>query len=157
MNLIWAIGFVAAGISPWVPDSLIAETTDIHQGTQQVELRAPIISRASGARLFLFIRHQDAVAGVDNSQIPDFEQAVPTGSFSATLTNEAGQTLKLEHSGYTYYRGFSGIELSEVEAGKGVVRYDSLIIDADLPLPEVRFVWLDRGGINIRDLQRYRY
>ena len=148
----WLVAFATLGVPPLFEDSPPIAPTDLTVGSQTVELRGPLVARAPGVRLVLFVRDQRAVTGYAEAASEQFESAVPAGSVTAVLTGEDGRELTLEHTGYTYYRGFSGLVLSEQAPGPGQAIYRDLKLDTDIALPGVRFVWLDRDARTVRDV-----
>ena len=140
------------GLRLTVPEGLPAAPLDLEAGVQRVELRAPLIARTVDARLVLMVREPLAENVQLGYGIAGFEQAVPRGSVRARLHSDGGGTLELEHSDYLYHRGYRGLVLTEVQPGRGNVRYGDLEIESDVRLPGVRLVWLDRRGRRIQDL-----
>lgn len=126
--------------------------TDVQPGNQAISLRKPLINRSPGTRLVLFVRDTTALTGSDVADAKAFERAVPLGSVRGTLRSNGGQTIIYRHTGFTYYRGFSGLVLTESRPSGAQALFHELEIDADLTLPQVRFVWLDRAGRTIRDV-----
>ena len=155
--LSWLVAFAVVGVPQLIPEGPPVAPVDISPGHQVVDLRAPLFARTAGVRMVLFVRDVDAV--LDDAHNPAagdrqgrFELAVPTGSITAHLTSADGVSLTLEHTGYRYYRGFSGLVLTETSAGARGQLYSHLELDADVALPDVRFVWLDQLTRTVRDV-----
>lgn len=146
------LAFATFGFVPLHEDAPPIPPTDVSIGHQQVDLRGPLVARSRGVRLVLFVRDQRAVTGAPAAAFAAFEEAVPAGSVTAVLQGADGSALTLEHTGHTYYRGFSGLVLSEREPGPGNAIYRGLELDSNVALPGVRFVWLDRDARTVRDV-----
>lgn len=155
--LSWLVAFAVVGIPQFMPEGPAVAPVDISAGHQVVDLRAPLFARTAGVRMVLFVR--DVAAVLDDVRNPTaadrhgrFELAVPPGSITAHLTSADGVRLTLEHTGYRYYRGFAGLVLTETSAGARGQLYSHLELDADVALPDVRFVWLDQLTRTVRDV-----
>jgi hypothetical protein len=135
-------------------EALPATPLDVAVGRQTVELRIPLTVRAEGARLVLFVRDVHSLGISDGDVLEKFKTAVPAGSVSALLSGTDGRELKLEHTGYTFYRGYKGLILSEsgLPAGGTPQLYSQLELDAKLALRGVRIVWLDRAVLQVWDV-----
>lgn len=138
------VSFVIGGILPPNLDGLPAAPFDVAVGHQEVALREPLVARDSGVRLVLFVRDR-ARRG--------FEGAVPAGSVTAQLTGADGRELILEHTGYAYYRGFTGLVLTEASKAAPGEFFRHLELDAKVPLKGVRLVWLDRLARQVQDVR----
>jgi hypothetical protein len=147
------LSFAAIGILPFVPNGLPVAPTDVQAGHQVVELLKPLVARSPGARLVLYVRGTGDLGLAHRNIFREFEAAVPRGSVVAYLTGERGEILTLRHTGYSYYRGYAGLVLSATNAPARLELYRHLEIDAKVPLKGVRFVWLDRGGRRVEDVQ----
>jgi hypothetical protein len=151
LSLVVLIG--AVSLAPPIRNSLLAVPQDVQIGRQVVELRRPLIARTRGVKLVLFVRGRGAL-GIDNTNvIQDFEASVPHGSVNAFLSGSDGEELSLTHSDYIFYRGHMGLVLTEVNPAQRGDRYRHLELDAKIPLQNVRFVWLDRAGRRLDDVQ----
>ena len=139
-----ALMFAVAGALPLQPEALPAAPFDVAVGHQQVVLREAMIAQGHGARLVLFVRAADRAG---------FEAGHPAGSITAHLTDAEGREHTLEHTGYTYYRGFAGLVLTEQAPADRQTRYGTLALDALVPLAHVRAVWLDRDAKRVEDLR----
>ena len=126
--------------------------TDIVAGTQNVPLRKPLVNRSPGTQLVLFVRDTSSLTGTGERSNADFETAVPTGSVQGILRNANGASIEYEHTGYVYYRGFSGLVMTESAPSGEQSMFSELELEATVDLPQVRFVWLDRAGRTIRDV-----
>ena len=143
------------GLAPAAPDGLPVAPLDITVGRQEIPLRAPLVGRTPGARLVLFVRDLSAFAPAGDQRLPGFERALPPGSVRARLVGRDGE-LDFVHTEYVYHRGFAGLVLTEVIPGQGNRLYDRLQLDADVALPGVQFVWLDRVGRRVQDTRHWR-
>ncbi len=148
----WLLAFVVGGVPLLQIDGPPIAPVDILPGHQVVELRGPLIARTAGARLVLFVRDHSTLTGQRPDRGNAFEEAVPAGSVTARLSNPDGGELTLAHTGYTYYRGYSGLVLTETSPGARQQRYSHLELDASVALPDVRFVWLDQLTRTVRDV-----
>jgi hypothetical protein len=145
--------FGAVSLGPPVRNGLLATPQDVQIGRQVVELRQPLIARTEGVKLVLFVRGRNDL-GLDSANVvQDFENRVPHGSVNAFLSGSDGEELSLTHSDYIFYRGHMGLVLTEVNSAQRGDRYRHLELDAKVPLQNVRFVWLDRAGRRIDDVQ----
>ncbi|MFT4583991.1 MAG: hypothetical protein ACI8XZ_003755 [Gammaproteobacteria bacterium] len=151
LSFIALIGAVA--LAPPIRNGLLAVPQDVQIGRHVVELRRPLIARTHGVKLVLFVRRRGEL-GIDTANvIQDFQAKVPRGSVDAYLSGSDGEELSLTHSDYVFYRGHMGLVLTEVEPAERGDRYRHLELDAKIPLQNVRFVWLDRAGRRIDDVQ----
>jgi hypothetical protein len=139
-----ALMFAVAGALPLQSEALPVAPFDLERGQQQVVLREPLFARSAGARLVLFVRGRDRT---------DFETRHPTGSVTAHLRDTAGHELTLAHTGYTYYRGFAGLVLTEQTPSDRRLAYGALELDTKVALDDVRVVWLDRRARQVQDLR----
>ena len=148
------VSFVLIGLPPLGEEALPAAPLDLEVGRQAVELRKPLVVRMEGARLILFVRDLSGLDIADHGARDALEWAVPTGSVSAYLTGADGRQLKLEHTGYSYYRGVRGLLLTHSNGAvdKTPEFYRQLELDAKLALKGVRLVWLDRGARQVWDI-----
>jgi len=149
----WVLSFALTGIAPAVPEGLPVAPFDIEVGRQVVELRKPLVARAEGARLVLYIRELANLGVTGRDIVGGFETAVPEGSVTAYLTGLGGEQLTLEHTGYSFYRGHAGLVLTEADAPGRSEMYRHLELDAKLPLKGVHAVWLDRVGRRVQDVR----
>jgi hypothetical protein len=151
----WAtlLSFAAIGVLPFVPIGLPVAPTDVKIGHQVVELLKPLVARSPGARLILYVRDISDLGVARRNILQEFESAVPRGSVVAYLTSERGEMLTLKHTEYSYYHGYAGLVLSETTAPARMELYRHLEIEAKVPLKGVYFVWLDRGGRRVEDVQ----
>ncbi|MCZ6893694.1 MAG: hypothetical protein O7H40_06555 [Gammaproteobacteria bacterium] len=148
------VSFVLIGLPPLGEEALPAAPLDVEVGRQAVELRKPLVVRMEGARLILFVRDLSGLDIADHGARDALEWAVPTGSVSAYLTGADGRQLKLEHTGYSYYRGVRGLLLTHSNGAvdKTPELYRQLELDAKFALKGVRLVWLDRGARQVWDI-----
>ena len=140
----WLASLAIGGMLHLQPESLAAAPFDITIGQQQVDLRAPLIARAPGVRMVLFVRK-----GVP----AEFERANPAGSITAHLSTTDGRAITLEHTGYYYYHGMAGLILTEADAASRGERFAHLELEAKVPLQRVHLVWLDRLARRVQDLE----
>lgn len=138
------VGFVVSGILPLNPDALPAAPFDVAIGHQQVALREPLVARDYGVRMVLFVRDRE---------LPDLAAAAPQGSVTARLVGAEGRELVLEHTGYTHYRGYTGLVLTESSRAAPGEFFRELALDAKVPLKGVRLVWLDRLARRVEDVR----
>ena len=148
----WLFALAVTGVTPLVKEGLPAAPFDIEVGRQIVALRAPLITRTSGARLVLYVRDLGNLGVRGRNTTQGFESAVPEGSVTAYLTGADGEQLKLEHTGYSFYLGYSGLVLTEVDTTRGRNLYRKLELQARIPLKRVRLIWLDRAGRRVQDI-----
>ncbi len=148
------ISFSLIGLAPLGEEALPAAPVDLEIGRQTVELRKPLVVRMEGARLILFVRDLSGLNVAGDSTRDALKTAVPTGSISAYLTSPDGRELKLEHTGYSYYRGVRGLLLTHPSGAidKTPELYRQLELDAKFALKGVRLVWLDRGARQVWDI-----
>ena len=148
------ISFALIGLPPLGEEALPAAPVDVEIGRQAVELRKPLVVRMEGARLILFVRELSGLDIAGHGARDAFKTAVPRGSVSAYLTSADGRQLKLEHTGYSYYRGVRGLLLTHLSGAidKTPELYRQLELDAKLALKGVRLVWLDRGARQVWDV-----
>lgn len=147
------LAFAITGAFNFTPDGLPVAPMDLTSGAQRVELREPLVARTRGARLVLLVRGSAVTDAAAADTVGAFEAALPRGSVTARLRDTAGHELVLEHTGYTYHRGYAGLLLTSTEVAHNQ-RYDTLEIDADVALPNVRFVWLDRATRQLQDMRQ---
>lgn len=143
------LGFLSCGKA-----ALPATPLDLAVGRQPVDLRLPLEVQNHGARLVLLIR-DSKIPGFDPGNVlATFRDAVPTGSVSAVLTSLDGTTLAMQHTDYTYYKGYKGLVLTgtSLPAGDLPQLYSALELDARVALGGVRVLWLDRAGLTVRDV-----
>ena len=140
----WLLSFVIGSILQLPPEGLPVAPFDIAIGHQMVPLREALVARAPGVRLVLFVREGTPAM---------FENANPTGSVTAHLTASDGRELTLEHTGYYYYRGFSGLVLTDAGQAGRSESFGQLELDAKVALKGVRVVWLDRLARTVQDVR----
>lgn len=145
--------FGLGAIAPMGKDGLPVAPVDIEPGRQVVALRKPLHARAPGAHLILYVRDRRAVAGGATADQQAFEARVPAGAVVARLSARDGAPLSLTHSGYSYYRGYAGIVLRPQDDERYGELYGKLEIDSSVALPDVRVVWLSRGGERVEDIE----
>ncbi|MEM7465479.1 MAG: hypothetical protein AAF387_01195 [Pseudomonadota bacterium] len=145
------IGFAVLGIHLRFNDPLAADPFDLVSGAQVVELRQPLFNRQPGARLILYTKQYPHRGEVADS-ISAFKAQFPTGSVSARLQGSDEVQLDLKHTGYSFYRGTYGLVLTADEELLDTELFNTLNITSDVALDNVRAVWIDRGGRDIRDL-----
>jgi len=136
--------FAVAGALPLHGDALPVAPFDVSVGQQVVDLREAMVARSPGVRMVLFVRGDTPAR---------FEARYPTGSVTAHLRDATGRELALVHSGYVYYHGHAGLELTEqapAARGQAFARFE---LDAKVALNNVRVVWLDRLARRVEDLQ----
>jgi hypothetical protein len=148
------VNFVLLGALALGKEALPATPMDVEVGRQAVELRKALEVQNDGARLVLFVRAAKRLGIGDGNVLENFKAAVPEGSVSALLTGADGKELKLEHTGYTFYRGYKGLILTGAGVPEGGTPqlYSRLELDAKLALPGVRIVWLDRAVLQVWDV-----
>ena len=134
-------------------EGLPAAPVDVTVGRQTVELRLPL-EMHGGGRLMLFMREVESLGITGGDVVDQFKTAVPHGSVRAFLTDQNGDQLTLDHTGYTFYRGYKGLVLSEEEPmASGWPRmYTQLELDSKTPLSGVRIVWIDRSVLQVWDV-----
>lgn len=136
--------FAVAGALPLHPEGLPAAPFDMSIGQQQMQLREAMVARSPGVRMLLFVR------GVQPAQ---FEARNPLGSVTAHLRDSQGREIALAHTGYVYYHGHAGLELTEREAAQRGQSFAQVELDAKVALDNVRVVWLDSLAKRVEDLQ----
>lgn len=136
--------FAIAGALPLHPDGLPIAPFDLNVGHQRVELRQTMIARGAGVRMVLFVR------GATPAR---FEARNPLGSVTARLRDTAGHEIALAHTGYVYYHGHAGLELTETEHAQRGQSFAQLQLEAKVALDDVRVVWLDNLAKRVEDLQ----
>ena len=136
--------FAVAGALPLQPDGLPVAPFDIAVGQQTVELREALIARSPGVRLVLFV-------GGDSRA--EFEAHYPTGSITAHLRDADGREIALAHTGYIYYHGHAGLELTEQAPAARGQAFGHFELEAKVALNHVRVVWLDRLARRVEDVQ----
>lgn len=145
------VGF--GSVAPNAKQGLPVAPVDIEPGQQIVELRAPMYARSRGAHLVLYVRDRSNLGINDANLVEEFESAVPAGSITAYLSGPNAEPLVLRHSAYSYFRGYAGIVLTAESPDAAGDLYNQLELQSDVPLKNVRFVWLDRGGARVEDVQ----
>ncbi|MCZ6665911.1 MAG: hypothetical protein O7B81_11440 [Gammaproteobacteria bacterium] len=135
-------------------EALPVTPLDIQVGRHAVELRISLEVRAPGARLILFVRETDGLGITDPDVADAFKTIVPEGSVSAFLTGRDGKQLKLVHTGYSFYRGYKGLVLTEADPIEqaGPQMFSRLELDSKLALNGVRAVWIDRAVLQVWDV-----
>ena len=134
-----------------INDPLAIDPFDLVIGSQVVALRQPLFNRQPGARLILYTK-QFSDNDADKSTVATFKAQYPIGSITAELRGVGNVQLKLKHSGYSFYRGAYGLVLTAVEELNNAEMFRELIIDSGLTLDNVRAIWIDRGGRDVRDI-----
>lgn len=145
--------FGLGAIAPLAKDGLPVAPVDIEPGRQLVALRKPLHARSPGAYLILYIRDRRPYEAAATDARQAFETSVPAGAVAARLRARDGANLSLTHSGYSYYRGYSGIVLRPDEEHRYGELYVELEVDSAVALPAVRFVWMSRGGERVEDIE----
>ncbi len=135
-------------------EALPVTPLDVQVGRHAVELRQPLEVRASGVRLVLFLRDMESLGITGTDVLDEFKTTVPEGSVSAFLTGKDGKQLKLVHTGYSFYRGYKGLVLTEADPieGAGPQMFSHLELDSKLALNGVRAVWIDRAVLQVWDV-----
>lgn len=136
--------FAVAGALPLHPEGLPAAPFDLAVGQQEMQLREAMVARSPGVRMLLFVR------GVAP---PDFEARNPLGSVTAHLRDTHGHEISLAHTGYVYYHGHAGLELTEKDAARRGQSFAHVALEAKIKLNDVRVVWLDSLTKRVEDLQ----
>ncbi len=136
--------FAVASALPLQPDALPVAPFDISVGQQVVALRETMIARSAGVRMVLFVRGDTPA---------HFKAHYPLGSVTAHLRDAHGQELALAHTGYVYYHGHAGLELTEQAPAARGQAFGHFELDAKVALNNVRVVWLDRLAQRVEDLQ----
>lgn len=136
--------FAVAGALPIQADSLPVAPFNVNVGEQVVELRQPMVARSSGVRMVLFMRGGTPAR---------FEAAHPTGSVTAHLRDAGGHEIALAHTGYVYYHGYTGLELTEQTAAGRGQSFGHFQLEARVAMRNVRVVWLDRLARRVEDVQ----
>lgn len=136
--------FAVAGALPLQPDGLPVAPFDITVGRQVVELRDTMVARSPGVRMLLFVRGNTPA---------EFEARYPAGSVTAHLRDGQGQEIALAHTGYVYYRGYAGLELTEQAPATRGQAFGHFELTAKVALNDVRVVWLDRLARRVEDIQ----
>ncbi|MCB1749551.1 MAG: hypothetical protein H6977_01960 [Gammaproteobacteria bacterium] len=147
------LSFLVGGARLAVPEGLPTAPFDLAPGRQVIELRAPLVARAPGARLVLFVPALARAGSDDSLRAATLMAALPPASVSAVLSSADGHRLELVHSGYRSYHGQVGLVLTEVAAGAGNVAYTTLELDSRIRLQNVRAVWLDQPVRRVEDLE----
>jgi hypothetical protein len=134
-------------------EGLPVTPVDVAVGRQVVDLRLPL-EMHGGGRLMLFVRDLRNLGISGGDVVDQFKAAVPEGSVRAFLTGRNGEKLTLEHTGYSFYRGYKGLVLSEAEpvVGGWPQLYSRLEIDSKTALTGVRMVWIDRSVLQVWDV-----
>ena len=132
-------------------DPLVVDPFDLVTGSQMVELRRPLINRQPGARLILYTK-QFSDSHDDKVSVDAFKNQYPIGSVTAELRGAENVQLRLQHSGYSFYRGAYGLVLTAVEEPHEAEMFRTLTIDSETTLDNVRAIWIDRGARDVRDL-----
>ena len=148
------ISLVTIAVPSLGQEALPVAPLDVTVGHQVVELRKPLVARAVGARLVLYVRGAVGAADTAASVQEQFKAAVPEGSVSAFLTGADGERIRLEHTGYSFYRGYKGLLLTSpsLPHGTGSELYRHLELDAKLALDAVRIAWLERAALQVWDV-----
>jgi hypothetical protein len=136
--------FAVASVLPIQPNGLPVAPFDVTVGQQVVDLREPIIARTPGVRMVLFTR---------GGTPAEFEASHPTGSVTVHLRDASGHEIALTHTGYIYYRGYSGLELTEQTAASRNQLFGHFKLEAQVPMQNVRVVWLDRLARRVEDIR----
>ena len=136
--------FAVAGALPQQPDALPVAPFDIEIGHQVVEVREAMVARSPGVRMVLFVRGETPAR---------FETRYPAGSVTAHLRDARSQQLTLVHTGYIYYHGRAGLELTEQAPAARGQAFGHFELEAKVSLHNVRVVWLDRLARRVEDLQ----
>ncbi len=136
--------FAVAGALPLQPEGLPAAPFDISVGQQQMALREALVARSPGVRMLLFVRGATAA---------QFEAQNPIGSVTAHLRDTHGHEIALAHTGYVYYHGHAGLELTERNAAQRGQSFAEVELEAKVALNNVRVVWLDSLAKRVEDLQ----
>lgn len=136
--------FAVAGALPLHPDALLVAPFNVDVGQQVVQLREPMIARSPGVRMVLFVRGETPA---------DFEASHPTGSVTVHLRDEQGHEIALAHTGYVYYHGLAGLELTEQTAAGRGQSFAHFELEARVAMRNVRVVWLDRLARRVEDVQ----
>lgn len=136
--------FAVAGALPLQPDALPVAPFDIAVGRQVVELRDTMVARSPGVRMLLFVRGNTPA---------EFEARYPAGSVTAHLRDGQGQEIALAHTGYVYYHGHAGLELTEQAPATRGQAFGHFELEAKVALNGVRVVWLDRLARRVEDIQ----
>ena len=134
-------------------EGLPVTPVDVEVGRQVVDLRLPL-EMHGGGRLMLFVRDLRNLGISGGNVVDQFKTAVPEGSVRAFLTGLNGEQLMLEHTGYSFYRGYKGLVLSEADpSSSGWPKlYSQLEIDSKTALTGVRMVWIDRSVLQVWDV-----
>ena len=133
-----------AAAMPLQPDSLPVAPFNINVGQQVVDLREAMIARSAGVRMVLFVRGDTPA---------HFEARYPIGTVTAHLRDAQGREIALAHTGYVYYHGHAGLELTEQAPATRGQAFGHFELDAKVALSNVRVVWLDRLARRVEDLQ----
>lgn len=136
--------FAVASALPIQPQPLPVAPFNINVGQQVVDLRETIIARSAGVRMVLFV-HGDSPA--------HFQARYPTGSVTAHLRDTQGKEIALVHTGYIYYHGRAGLELTEQAPAARGEAFAHFELDAKVALNHVRVVWLDTLGKRVEDVE----
>ena len=136
--------FAVAGALPLQPDALPVAPFDIAVGRQVVELRDTMVARSPGVRMLLFVRGNTPA---------EFEARYPAGSVTVHLRDGQGQEIALAHTGYVYYHGLAGLELTEQTAAGRGQSFAHFELEARVAMRNVRVVWLDRLARRVEDVQ----
>lgn len=148
-SLIFA--FAISGVNPHCENALVALPFDLQMGQQSVSLRKPLINRMSGARLILFTRASPGENNIDGS-LAGFQDGVPLGSIKATVSTANNESQGLVHTGYSYYKGAKGVVLTLADESATTALFTDIEIDSTVSMKDVKAVWIDRGGLDVRDL-----
>ena len=146
--------FAISGVNPHCDNALVALPFDLQLGEQTITLRKPLVNRLPGARLILYTR--DSVDNVDHARSPEaFQEAFPLGSIAATVhtaDTSKKNSLRLVHTGYSYYKGAKGLVLTVEDEQASSGFFTNVEVNSMVKMSKVKAVWIDRGGRNIRDL-----
>ena len=141
-----ALSFYFAVVSalPIQPEAMPVAPFNVTVGQQVVELRQPMVARTPGVRMVLFMR---------GGSPANFEATHPAGSVTAQLRDTDGHEITLAHTGYVYYHGYTGLELTEQTAAERGQSFAHLQLDAQVAMRNVRVVWLDRLARRVEDVE----
>jgi hypothetical protein len=117
---------------------------DLKVGHQVVDLREAMVARSAGVRMVLFVRGDSP---------EHFQAHYPVGSVTAHLRDARGQELALVHTGYIYYHGQAGLEMTEQAPAARGQAFGHIELDAKVAMNHVRVVWLDRLARRVEDLE----
>ena len=143
--------FAISGVNPHCDNALVAAPFDLQLGEQSITLRKPLINRLPGARLILYTR--ESVDNVSLARSPEaFQEAFPLGAIEATVQTAEKNSLRLVHTGYSYYKGAKGLVLTVEDEQANSALFTNVEVNSTVKMNNVKAVWIDRGGRDIRDL-----